>query len=258
MAAAGAPALLGPALVTGSSRGIGLGLVRALAERGERVLATCRSPDTAGELQEVAGGAGGRVVVRQCDVTDETSVATLGYTVQGWLKGERLGLLLNSAGIAPGGYEDLVARTTGHDMRASFGTNTIGPLLVTQVLLGHLRQPDGAVGGRGAVCAYLSSRLASLSGITREQLEQVGPVTSYRCSKAALNVLVKQFAVAWPGIAFVGVSPGHVDTEMGRLHGRRPTLGTAESCAGILRVLVRVGPADSGAFLNHDGEVIPY
>ena len=41
-------------LVTGSSRGIGLALVRSLAMRGDRVIATCRRPGEASELQALA------------------------------------------------------------------------------------------------------------------------------------------------------------------------------------------------------------
>ena len=123
----GAPA--GPAVVTGASRGIGLGLVRALAGRGGAVLATCRAPDAAGELLRVAEASGGRVQVRALDVTCEASVATLAYTARGWLgRRGRLGQLWHSAGVAPGGYEEQAASCSRINLLKSFQTNTVSPL----------------------------------------------------------------------------------------------------------------------------------
>ena len=122
----GAPA--GPAVVTGASRGIGLGLVRALAGRGGAVLATCRAPDAAGELLRVAEASGGRVQVRALDVTCEASVTTLAYTARGWLgRGGRLGQLWHSAGVAPGGYDEQAASCSRINLLKSFQTNTVRP-----------------------------------------------------------------------------------------------------------------------------------
>ena len=113
-------------LVTGANRGIGLGIVRALAGGGGRVLATCRAPDRAEELLRVAEASGGRVQVRALDVTCEASVATLAYTTRGWLGREgRLGQLWHSAGIAPGGYEEQAASCSSRNLLRSFRTNTV-------------------------------------------------------------------------------------------------------------------------------------
>ncbi len=60
-------------LVTGSSRGIGLGLVRELVSRGHRVVATCRNPDSASELEKLLTDNGQPKPVA-CDVTSDESV----------------------------------------------------------------------------------------------------------------------------------------------------------------------------------------
>jgi len=60
-------------LVTGSSRGIGLGLVRELISRGHKVVATCRNPETASELAKVLAENGQPEAVG-CDVTSDASV----------------------------------------------------------------------------------------------------------------------------------------------------------------------------------------
>jgi NAD(P)-dependent dehydrogenase (short-subunit alcohol dehydrogenase family) len=60
-------------LVTGSSRGIGLGLVRELISQGHTVIATCRNPETAFELRQVLADCGQPEPI-ECDVTSDESV----------------------------------------------------------------------------------------------------------------------------------------------------------------------------------------
>ena len=65
------------ALVTGASRGLGLGIVKTLHWLGYTVIATCRRPEAAAELnsyaeEAIAGGA--KVHVFQMDVSSSSSV----------------------------------------------------------------------------------------------------------------------------------------------------------------------------------------
>ena len=60
-------------LVTGSSRGIGLGLVRELLARGHGVVAACRNPEAADELKKVLAESGQPAPVK-CDVASDASV----------------------------------------------------------------------------------------------------------------------------------------------------------------------------------------
>ena len=70
-------------LITGCSRGLGLGLARHFLDAGAVVIATCRSPDKAPELASmVAAGAVGCCVL-PCDVTDSASVAALAASTKG-------------------------------------------------------------------------------------------------------------------------------------------------------------------------------
>src|SRR3712207_2536101 len=62
-------------LVTGANRGLGFGLVKALAERGDRVLAACRAPEDAMALRALTATAGKDVTVHRMDVADGASVA---------------------------------------------------------------------------------------------------------------------------------------------------------------------------------------
>ena len=61
-------------VIVGASRGIGLELVRQLLAQGDRVLASVRSAATASQLWSVAGMAGGRCRLYECEVTSETSI----------------------------------------------------------------------------------------------------------------------------------------------------------------------------------------
>ena len=61
-------------VVTGTSRGIGLELVRQLADRGDHVVATAREPSESSELQELAKAHGESITVVQMDVRDQDSI----------------------------------------------------------------------------------------------------------------------------------------------------------------------------------------
>ncbi len=63
--------------VTGANRGLGLELVRQYAAEGWRVIACCREPGRAQELNRLAGSNGGEVELHKLDVTDPAGIAAL-------------------------------------------------------------------------------------------------------------------------------------------------------------------------------------
>src|SRR4051812_27395905 len=65
------------ALVTGGNRGLGLEIVRALAESGMRVVLASRSAEKGHAAVEFLGYLADRVAVRQLDLTDSDSVQRL-------------------------------------------------------------------------------------------------------------------------------------------------------------------------------------
>ena len=82
-------------LVSGANRGLGLEFARQYAADGWQVLAACRSPDSAKELQKLAKESDGRIRVFAMDVTNAASVSAAAAE----LKGEAIDLLLNNAGV---------------------------------------------------------------------------------------------------------------------------------------------------------------
>lgn len=88
-----ADAAMPTVLVTGSSRGIGLELVREYAQRGYRVIATARKPAESKDLNELAARSK-NVRLETLDVVDASSVAALAER----LKGQPIDILINNAG----------------------------------------------------------------------------------------------------------------------------------------------------------------
>ncbi|MDE0821600.1 MAG: SDR family NAD(P)-dependent oxidoreductase, partial [Opitutales bacterium] len=64
-------------LITGANRGIGLELVRQLTSQGNRILATCRNPDQAIELQQLSRDSHDNIEVLSLDVDQEASIVQL-------------------------------------------------------------------------------------------------------------------------------------------------------------------------------------
>ena len=84
-------------LITGCSRGIGLGLVREFLKNGFKVIATCRTPDKATELLEVLSNHGQREPLT-LDTSSASSVESCKSQIIQEI--EKLDILINNAGIS--------------------------------------------------------------------------------------------------------------------------------------------------------------
>jgi NAD(P)-dependent dehydrogenase (short-subunit alcohol dehydrogenase family) len=135
-----------------------------------------------------------------------------------------------------------------------FAINTIGPALVAKHFLPLMRRE-----GR-SVFAALSARVGSIAD------NRSGGWHSYRASKAALNMLVRNFAIEFaranPRGIVVAVHPGTVDTALSRPFQRGVPQGNLfrpeQSAVHILAALDRLSPEESGGLFAWDGEKIPY
>lgn len=227
------------ALITGASRGLGLEFARQLATSGWRVHACCRRPEKARTLKALAGEGGGDVPCHRLDVTDGLQLAALGRE----LADEALDLLVNNAGIfgPRGGF----GRIAYEDWLQVFNVNTLAPMRVAETFAPHLAR------AQGAKLINVSSRLGSIAENDRSGAH------IYRSSKAALNMVTKCLSIdlAPRGIVVAAMHPGWVRTDMG---GREAPVTPQESVAGMLAVIQRLGPAESGGFYDHDGGTIAW
>ncbi len=237
------------AVVTGANRGIGLEFVRQLLARGDRVLATCRRPGKATELNALTGHHPGKLRVLPLDVADPGARAELAAELPLALGDDaRIDLLINNAGVLHSGERFGQLRQT--TLEDSLQTNAIGPLLLTQTLAPLFR--EGAADATGAlVIANLSSQLGSIAGVTRFG------APSYAISKAAQNMATAQLAQALAprGIVVLALHPGWAQTAMG---GPKATDAPADVVAGLLALIDAATPAQSGHFFDWRGQPLPW
>lgn len=231
----------GTAVVIGASGGVGAALLRALqAEaRYERIVGLSRSGEAG-----IAGIVAGRI-----DVTDEASIiAAAAELAQG--PPPRLVLVatgvLQAAGMTP---EKTFRALDGAAMLESFRINTVGPALIGKRLLPLLPRT-----GR-SVFAALSARVGSIGD------NRLGGWHSYRASKAALNMVLRNFAIelaqSRPEAICVGLHPGTVQTALSApFRGRRAALEPADAARHLLDVIMRLTTAQSGSVLAWDGSPI--
>jgi NAD(P)-dependent dehydrogenase (short-subunit alcohol dehydrogenase family) len=214
-------------LITGANRGIGLELARQLIERGDEVIALCRSSSS--ELDALDAR-----VLRDIDVTDQASldeaVEELGEL--------RLDVLINNAGI----FSNETFRDIDFDaIRKSFEVNALGPLRVTHALRNHLAQ--------GAKIILITSRMGSIDD------NGSGAYYGYRMAKAALNMAGVNLAHDFRGKASVAIlHPGMVATRMTGFSGISPE----ESASGLIERIDALEPEESGGFWHANGERLPW
>jgi len=217
-------------LVTGTNRGIGLELARQLHERGEEVIATCRSASP--ELEAV-----GCRVVEGVDVRSDGVGATLDAALA---PGEPVDVLVCNAGTA---RWSTLEEIDFDAVREELEVNAIGPLRVAVALLPRMRA--------GAKIAFVSSKAGSIGD------HPSGRNYGYRMSKAALNMAGANLAhdLAERGIHVVLLHPGYVRTD---LSGSRGRIEPPEAAAGLLARIAELDATRSGRFFHENGEELPW
>ena len=229
-------------LVTGASRGLGLAFARAYAERGDRVFAACRDPGGAAELAALARAHPDAIRVLALDVTDREAIAAAAAVVAADGDGG-LDVLVNNAGASPRGerFDNIRAA----DMLDVLAVNTVAPLVLAQQCHALLaRSPRPRI-------ANVSSSMGSLAK------KDYGRHYSYASSKAGLNMITRALAadLADDGIVVASLHPGWVRTDLGGPHA---DLDPADSVRGMIGVIDRLAPSDSGGFLTWQGEAHPW
>lgn len=227
------------ATIIGASGGIG----RALADAIE-------DEDAYAVVHRLSRSGGTHVV----DIADETTIATAAERIA---NGPPVTLLIVATGLLHDqerGPEKALRDLDAEWMARNFAVNAIGPALIAKHFL-----PIMPRSGR-SVFAVLSARVGSISD------NRLGGWHSYRASKAALNQLVRSWAIEErrrnPSSIVVALHPGTVDTPLSRpFQGNVPAgqLFTPDRAAvQLLDVIDGLRAPDSGKLFGWDGvEIAP-
>ena len=187
-------------VITGCSGGIGLGLVRALAARGDKVYATVRKRETTATGEDLISKVPGDVTILEgIDVTSDDVGAKLSTA----LDGVKVDVIVHNAGgianrdgpDAPKGMDafadggggpmgakvDNLKNVTVERMLAAFQVNTIGPLRVQQALTDKM--------GEGGKVLIISSGMGSITD------NGSGGLYAYRTAKAAVNMVMRNMSL---------------------------------------------------------------
>ena len=176
------------ALVTGSTRGLGLAMARALADAGARVAINGRTADACEAV--LWDGA----VAAPFDVTDEDAVA------EGVARLGRVDVLVNNAGVQ---YRRPLDQVELEDWHRVLETNLTSAFLVSRAVV-----PQMIERGRGKI-------VNTCSATSELGRETIGP---YTASKGGLRQLTRAMCADWArfGIQANGIGPGYFRTEMNR------------------------------------------
>jgi NAD(P)-dependent dehydrogenase (short-subunit alcohol dehydrogenase family) len=192
------------------------------------------------------------------DLTNEQSV--LAFAAQ--ISTQPIDLLIHSAGIR--GLVPALEEQHPNDVAAcetlaamdletiirTFQINTVATFSLLRALLPNLQlapQPKVIV---------MSSRMGSLANNALPNAA-AGSAYAYRASKAAVNMIVRSFAMDVPGVVWVLCHPGRVETGLVRAR-EEGAIPAEESVRGLVKLIERWGETDSGRYYDRFGEAIPW
>lgn len=230
------------AIVTGSSRGIGLAIARALTESGASVTIASRKKDACQEVAASLRSAGHNAIASPCNIASEDDLVRLvGNTIEAY---GRIDSVICNAAINPHFGTSLTLAKS--DFSALTLANLFSPLRLVQLSLDYLKDSPGPS------VTFVSS-VSERYGSTR-----IGP---YAASKAALSQTARNLAVELSQhcIRVNSVAPGLIKTDMSEalwtnpealeaIERRTPMrrIGNAEEVANVVAFLA----SDSASYVT--------
>jgi gluconate 5-dehydrogenase len=186
------------ALITGSSRGLGLVLARGLGEAGARVLLNGRDARRLEAAVETLRGEGLSVEGYQCDITDDDAVRSITAVIE-----REVGvvdILVNNAGIQ---IRNSLEEFAEEDWQRIFDINVGGAFHMTKYVVRGMLQR-----GRGKIINICSLQ----SELGRRT------IAPYAATKGALKMLTRAMAVEWAerNIQVNAIGPGYFITDVTR------------------------------------------
>ena len=232
-------------VVLGAASGMGAAVAALLAPRGPLLVAD-RDADRLGEMAAAL-----RATPMACDITVPSEVDALRKAVG------RLGALVVTAGLSP-------SMAAG---RRIFEVNLLGLERVVRAFAETLGEGSAAVcfasvaghlwPASEAVDAVLDEPLSEtfFEDISKQGFDPENPQLAYALSKRGVHRLVQRHAVAWgaKGARILSLSPGIVDTGMGRLEAdQQPMMARMVESSALARMARPEEVAAVAAFLVSD------
>jgi len=198
-------------IVTGCNVGIGKETARDFVKRGARVIMACRDLQKANAAAEEFRKEGrGEVVVHELDLASFDSIHSFANKI---LKSEpKIDIFVNNAGLAV-----LSKQKTKDGFELTFGTNHLGPFLLTNLLLERIKQsaPARIVNVSSLVHTFASMNWDDLNF---DKPGSFGGIKTYNQSKLANVLFTKELANRLKGtnVNVYALHPGAVKTEFAR------------------------------------------
>ena len=245
-------------IVQGASRGIGLAVAEQILVNDPKsfVLATCReSPSETSALTNLQEKYPGRLEITSLDLESEASIEKAASKARSITTDVdriiNVAGILHEEGLAP---EKKLSDITPSSFEKVMRVNALGALLVAKWFSPLLTKV------RPSLFVNISARVGSISD------NQLGGWYSYRCSKAALNMITRNLSIelkrSLPKVICTAIHPGTTDTNLSKPFQRnvRPDrLSTSEETAvKILDVTDNLTYRQNGSFLTTEGVPIPW
>ena len=156
--------------------------------------------------------------------------------------------ILHTDQIRPEKSIDSIA---GEDIRNVFQVNVFGPILLVKKLLPLIKK------SKGVKIVFLTARVGSISD------NVLGGWHSYRSSKSALNMMIKNLAIELKRLnkehVVIGIHPGTVKSHLSEpflRHVKHDIFNPKESVDLMTQVISKVSQTDSGKCFDFSGKVI--
>ena len=224
-------------LIIGCDYGIGFEFARQYAANGWTVHKTCLQSDS----REKIAPLGANAVFHQLDVSVEGTFNALAKE----LSSTSIDLLINNAAtFAPDGPGPLMLPDMD-EFTQVIRVNAVAPVYVTECFVEHVAASEMKT------MIFIGTRSGSIGD------NGSGGHYAYRCSKAALNMVVKSISIEFAdrGILAAVLHPGSVATET-RTGGSG--IPVSESVTGMRGVIEGITPDMTGTFQRYDGGTIEW
>jgi NAD(P)-dependent dehydrogenase (short-subunit alcohol dehydrogenase family) len=231
-------------LITGANRGLGLEFTRQYAADGWHVIACCRQPSEADELNALAAE-NSDIVVEQLDVNDFAAIDVLAEKYSG----KSIDVLLNNAGIiGPIPIAENIERqrfgSMEYDVWADvIRTNTFAPLKMAEAFLENVAVSE-------------QKKIVNISSTVGSITEMTIPGVAYATSKSALNraMTIVASQVKDRGIIVAMYCPGYVKTRMDAFG--YAMVEIPDSIAALRPMIAALTIEQTGSYTGHDGRTI--